>query len=104
MGFKSPGCLSQYILKDEMLLFAFNLLLTDFIRMFWAINIHEHKSLTHKVCSTWDRMMLQYVVIAGLIQFVLHLVQISDVATGKSQPDIITEPSPCFMVDLFQGL
>ena len=34
----------------------------------------------------WDCMMLQYAVIAGLIQFALHLVQIPDFAMSKSLP------------------
>ena len=51
--------------------------------LFWVIILHEYKSLTHKPRSRWDGVMLQYAVIAGLIQFVLYLVQISDFAIGK---------------------
>ena len=47
--------------------------------------------------------MLQCVVIAGLIQFALHLVQIPDFAICKS-PHAITEPRPCFVVGLVQGV
>ena len=32
--------------------------------------------------------MLEYVVIAGLIQFALHLVQMPDSAIGKSTPKL----------------
>ena len=55
--------------------------------MFWVIILQEHKSLTHKPYSKWDWMMLQYAMIAGLIQFTLHLVQIPNFAIGKSPPN-----------------
>ena len=44
----------------------------------------ENKCLSHKSHFRWDRGMLQYAVIADLIQFALHLVQISDFAIRKS--------------------
>ena len=49
-----------------------------------------------------DRVMLQYAVIAGLIQFALHLVKIPDPAIGKS-PHTLTEPRLCFMVGMIFG-
>ena len=45
--------------------------------------------------------MWQYAVKASLFQFVLHLVQISDFAIGKS-PQPITEPPLCFTVGVIQ--
>ena len=67
-------------------LFTFNATPTEFSCMLWLIILHEYKSLTHKLCSRWDCMMLQYAVIAGLIQFALHLMQILDFAISKSPP------------------
>ena len=52
--------------------------------MLWVIILHEYKSLTHKPHSRWDYVMLQYAVIAGLIQFALHLMQILNFAISKS--------------------
>ena len=65
-------------------LFAFNVPLTRFTSIIWIIILHEYKSLTHKLRSRWYRVMLQYAVIAALIQFAFNLVQISDFAIGKS--------------------
>ena len=51
--------------------------------------------------------MLQYAVIANLIQFALHLVQIRDFAIGKSthpHTHTITELPPCFMVGVISNL
>ena len=48
--------------------------------------------------------MLQYVVIVGLIQFVQHLMQISDFAFGKSPSHTITESSSCFTVGVIRGV
>ena len=50
--------------------------------MFWIIILHEYKSLTHKPRFRWDHVMLQYAVIADLIQFAPHLVQTPDFAIG----------------------
>ena len=61
----------------------FNIPLAEFTGLLWVIILHEYKSLTRKPRSGWDRMMLQYTVIAGLIH-AHHLVQISNFATGKS--------------------
>ena len=41
-------------------------------------------SLTHKLHSRWNCVMLQNAVITGFIQFTLHLVQILNFAIGKS--------------------
>ena len=60
--------------------------------MLWVLMLHEYKFSTHKLHSRWDRVMLQYSVIGGLIQFALYLVQIS------KHPHSITKPSPCFTV------
>ena len=48
------------------------------------IILHEYKSLTHETCSECDHVLLQYAVIAGLIQFALHLVEIPEFAISKS--------------------
>ena len=52
--------------------------------MLWVIILHSYKSLTHKLHSRLDYMILHYAVIAGLIQFALHLMHILDFAIGKS--------------------
>ena len=57
--------------------FIKNNTLAELISMVWVIILHEYKP--H---SRWDRMMLQYAGIAGLIQLALHLVQIPDFAIG----------------------
>ena len=79
--------------------------MAEFTSMLWIIILHGYKSLTHKLHSRWDSMMLQYAVIAGMIQFALHLVQIPDFAIGKGLPPThtITEPPPCFTVGVIQG-
>ena len=49
--------------------------------------------------------MLQDAVVASLIQFVLHLVQIPDFQLAKALPPHIhpiKEPPPCFMVGMIQ--
>ena len=61
------------------------------------------KPLSHKPRSIWYRVMLQYAVIAGLIQFALHLAQIRDFATGKSS-HTIAESLQSFTVDVILGL
>ena len=82
MEFKSADCAGQ--LKDVLFLFAFNVPLADFTYMLWLIILHENKSLIHKPRFRWDRVMLQYVVIAGQIQFALYLEQIPDFPIGES--------------------
>ena len=67
-------------------LFVFNVLLAEFTSMLWVIILHGYKSLSHKLHSKWDHEILLYAVIASLIQFTLHLVQISNFAIGKSPP------------------
>ena len=67
-------------------LFAFNVPLPDGTSMLWVIILQEYESLTHKPRSRWDRVMLQYAVIAGLIQVALRLAQILDFAISKSPP------------------
>ena len=64
-------------------LFVFNELLAEFISMIWIIIFHEYKSLTYKQDSRMDRMMLLYAMIAFLIQFVLHTLQITDFEIGN---------------------
>ena len=54
--------------------------------MLLVIILHEYKSLTHKLRFRWDRMMLQYAVIAGFIQFFFDLMQIPDFAICKLPP------------------
>ena len=76
-------CLPRHQLMDMLFLFTFNVPLAVFTSMLWVIILHEFKSLSHKSHSRWDCMILQYAVIAGLIQFALHLVQIPDFAVGK---------------------
>ena len=75
--------------------------------MFWVIIFQEYKSLTHKPRSRWNRVMLQFAVIASLVQFALHLVQITDFAISKSPPHThthtITERPPSFTVNVTQG-
>ena len=46
--------------------------------------MHEYKSMTNKPHSRWNRVMLHHAAIASLIQFALHLAQISDFIIGKS--------------------
>ena len=70
--------------KDALFLFTFNVPLTEFTSVLLVTILHEYKSLNYKKLSRWDREMLQYTVIAGLIQFALFLVQIFDFAIGKS--------------------
>ena len=66
-------------------LFVFNVPLAEFKSMFWVIIMHEYKFLTHKpLPSKLDHVMLQYTVIASLIKFAIHLVQIHNFAIGKS--------------------
>ena len=67
-------------LKDMLFLFVFNVPLAEFASMLWVIILHEYKSLTNKVCSRWDCVMLQYALIVSLIQFALHLKEIPDFA------------------------
>ena len=57
--------------------------LSEFISMLWVIILHEYKSLTYKLSSRLDHVMLQYAMIAGLIQFALLLVKIRDFAIGN---------------------
>ena len=93
-------------LKDVLFRFAFNVPLSLEI-CFWFIIRHEYKSLSHKQRSWWNHVMLLYVVIAGLIQFALDLVQIPDFEIGKSphtHTHIITEPSLCFKVSMIWGV
>ena len=76
-------CQLRNQLKNILFLFTFNVLLTEFTSMLWVI-FYEYKSLTHKLHSRWDCMMIQYAVIAGLIQFALHLEQIPIFTIGKN--------------------
>ena len=62
----------RHQLKDVPFLFAFNVHLAEFSSILWVFILHEYKSLSFKPRSRWDRMMLQYAVIAGLIQFANH--------------------------------
>ena len=85
MGFKSTHCTSQDInwgTCSSSLLWIY--LRQSLLVCFWSLP--WYKTSTNKLRSRWDNMMLQYVVIASLIQFVLHLVQISEFAIGKSPP------------------
>ena len=94
-------------------LFALNVPLAEFISMLWVIILQEYKSLTYKPwshleCSLWVKdlyLMLQYDVIAGLIQFALHLVQIPQLCNW--QPPTHTHPHThtlCFTVCVIQGV
>ena len=76
-------CWPRHQLKNVLFLFAFNVPLAEFVSMLWVI-FHEYKSLTHKQHSRWYHVMLQYTVIADLIQFALHLGQIPGFAISKS--------------------
>ena len=73
--------------------------------MLWVIILYDYKFLSYKLCSRWDHVMLQYAVVAGLIQFVLLLVQTPNFAIGKKKKKIhtITDPPPFFMVGVIQG-
>ena len=62
--------------------------LAEFTIMLWVIILYEYKSLTYKLHYKLDCVMLQYAVIASLIQFALHLMQIPDFAIGKSPPKL----------------
>ena len=70
--------------------------------MLWVIIWHDYKSLIYKLRSKWNLMMLQYVLIAGLIQFAILLVRILDLSIEKVQKTI-TVLSPCFMVCVILG-
>ena len=91
------------LLKDVLFHSAFNGPLAEFTNMLWVIILHEYKYLTHKSHSRWDHVMLQYAVIASLIQFAFHLMQIPNLAIGKS-PLPITQPPPSFMIGVIQGV
>ena len=52
--------------------------------IFRVIILQKYKSLRHKPRFKWDRVVLQYAVIAGLIQFVFHLMQIPHFVILKS--------------------
>ena len=69
--------------------------------MLWVIILHEYKTLSQKPRSRLDRVMLQCAVIAGLIQFALHMMQIPDFALA---PHTISKPPPCFTVGVIQGV
>ena len=56
----------------------------EFTCMLWVIDLYEYKFLTHKLISRWDCVILQYAMIASLIQFAHHMAQIPDFAIGKS--------------------
>ena len=47
-----------------------------FTCMFEVIILHEYKFLIHKLRSWWDPVLQQYALRVGLIQFILHQVQI----------------------------
>ena len=47
--------------------------------------------------------MQQYNVIAGLIQYALHLVKFPTFQLAKA-PSTITEPHPCFTIGVIQGV
>ncbi len=82
-------------LQDVLFLFGFNIPpLADFVCILWLIILHEYKSSSHKLCFKLDCMMLQYVVIASLIQlpFMFSTLQLAkDLHT-------ITEPPLCFFI------
>ena len=73
-------------MNDVLFLFAFNVPLAEFTSMLWVIILHEYKSLTNKLHSRRDCIMLQFAAIASLIQNALHMVQIPDFAIGKNLP------------------
>ena len=66
--------------------FAFNVLLAGSTSTLWVIILPEYKSLTNKSHSRWDPVMLKLAIIASLIQFALHLVQIPNFAIDKILP------------------
>ena len=69
--------------QDIISVMCFSLLLVpqaEFTRMLWVIILLENKSIAYKPHSRWYHVMLQYVMIAGLIQFAPHLGQIADFA------------------------
>ena len=80
--------------------------------MVYVIILYEYKSSINKPRSKWDHVMLQYAVIAGLIQFALYLVQITDFAVSKSPPPqhthththTITKLPPWFTVSVILGV
>ena len=86
IGYNSADCspLPIHKLKNVLFFFAFNAPLVEFISIFWVNIFHENKSLTQKPLSRWDHVMLQYAMIAGLIQFAIHLVKFSDFGIGNS--------------------
>ena len=73
----------QHQLKNLLFIFAFNVPLAEFTRMFWVIILHEYKSLSNKPRCRCNHMMLQYAMIAGMIQFAHHQEQIDNFAVSK---------------------
>ena len=85
MGFKIADCTGQDISwRTCCFFFVFNVPLWEFTSMLWVIILLENKFLTHELRSRWDRVVLRDAVIAGLIQFVLHLIQIPNFAIHDS--------------------
>ena len=86
MGFKSADWAGQDIswrMCCSSLLLKY---LWQFSCMVCVVILQKYNSLTHKPRSRWYRLILQHAVIAGLIQFTLHLVQIPDFVNSKSIP------------------
>ena len=93
----------RYQLKDMLFLLILNYVWQSLRVFFWVIILLEYKSLDHKLCSRYDHVILQYSVIAGLIQFALHVMQILDFAIAKScHPPTIKEIPPCFKMGVIQ--
>ena len=75
------------MLKDELILFTFNVSLAQFIRILWVIILYVYRSLTHEVHCGLNHVMHVNAEIAGLIQFVL---------LWCKSPTLPLEPSPHF--------
>ena len=84
-------------LKDVLFLFAVNVPLAELTDMLWDIILREYKFLSYNPRFKLNRVTLQYTVIAGLIQFAHHLVQIPDFPIDNPL-QTITEPPLCFTV------
>ena len=78
---------NEFVKTELLFLFAFNASLAELTSILWIIILHEYKPLTHTPRSCWDRVMLQYAMIASLIQFAILLMQIPDFPIGKNTPN-----------------
>ena len=81
MGFMSADCSGLDMSRTMWYLsLLWNVALTEFTSVLWVTILHQYRSLTHKLRSRWNRVLLQYVIVVDLIQFAHHLMQILNFA------------------------